>query len=112
MLDYPINFRIPVSVCNSSILDTNLITYFLILQMFSKRQRLDHINMNILPKEVWCIIFSYLDEKSIRSSSATCKLWFELIRSDLKISSHIYLVNDGLNEFQTKLERSEWMWER
>ena len=80
--------------------------------MSSKRQRLDYMDMNILPKEVWCIIFSYLDEKSIRSSSATCKLWFELIRSDLKISSHIYLVNDGLNEFQTKLERSEWMWER
>ena len=80
--------------------------------MFSKRQRLDHIDMNILPKEVWCIIFSFLDEKSILLASATCKLWFELIRSDLKISSHIYLVNDGLNEFQTKLERSEWMWER
>ena len=80
--------------------------------MFSKRQRLDYIDMNILPKEVWCIIFSFLDEKSIRLASATCKLWFELIRSDLKISSHIYLVNDGLNEFQTKLEKSEWMWER
>ena len=80
--------------------------------MFSKRQRLDYIDMNILPKEVWCILFSFLDEKSIRLASATCKLWFELIRSDFKISSHIYLVNDGLNEFQTKLERSEWMWER
>ena len=80
--------------------------------MFNKRQRLDHIDMNILPKEVWCIIFSYLDEKSIRSSSATCKLWFELIRSDLKISSHICLVNDDLKEFKTKLEKSEWMWER
>ena len=80
--------------------------------MFNKRQRLDHIDMHILPKEVWCIIFSFLDEKSIRLASATCKLWFELIRSDLKISSHIYLVNDGLNEFQKKLERSNWMWER
>ena len=80
--------------------------------MSTKRQRLDYMDMKILPKEVWCIIFSYLDENSVRSASATCKLWFELIRSDLKISSHIYLGNDGLNEFGTKLEKSEWMWER
>ena len=80
--------------------------------MSCKKQRLDYMDMNILPKEVWCIIFSYLDENSVRSASATCKLWFELIRSDLKISSHIYLGNDGLNEFGTKLEKSEWMWER
>ena len=89
--------------------------------MLSKRQRLDHedsrknsinMDMNILPKEVLCIIFSCLDEKSIRSASKACKLWFELIRSDLKLSSHICLVNDGLKEFQTKLEKSEWIWER
>ena len=80
--------------------------------MFRKRQRLHYMDINILPKEVWCVIFTYLDEKSIRSSSATCQLWFELIRSDLKISSHIYLGNYGLNEFGMKLEKSEWMWER
>ena len=87
----------------------------------SKRQRLDHedsrknsinMDMNILPKEVLCIIFSCLDEKSIRSASKACKLWFELIRSDLKLSSHVCLINDGLKEFQTKLENSEWIWER
>ena len=66
----------------------------------------------IVPREVWCIIFSYLDAKSIRSSTATCKLWFELIRRDLKISSHICLVIDGLEEFRKKLQKSEWMWER
>ena len=66
----------------------------------------------IVPREVWCIIFSYLDAKSIRSSTATCKLWFELIRRDLKISSHICLVNHGLEEFRKKLQKSEWMWER
>ena len=89
--------------------------------MLSKRQRLEHqdftktsihMEMNRLPKEVLCIIFSCLDEKSIRSASETCKLWFELIRSDLKLSSRICLVNDGLKEFQTKLEKSEWIWER
>ena len=89
--------------------------------MLSKRQRLDHedsrkksinMDMNILPNEVLCIIFSCLDEKSIRSASKVCKLWFDLIRSDLKLSSHVCLVNDGLKEFQTKLENSEWIWER
>ena len=89
--------------------------------MLSKRQRLDHedssknsihIDINILPKEVLCIIFSRLDEKSIPSASKACKLWFDLIRSDLKLSSHVCLVNDGLNEFKSKLENSEWIWER
>ena len=28
----------------------------------------------IVPREVWCIIFSYLDARSIQSSTATCKL--------------------------------------
>ena len=89
--------------------------------MLSKRQRLEHqdftktsihMEMNRLPKEVLCIIFSCLDEKSIPSASKACKLWFDLIRSDLKLSSRICLVNDGLKEFQTKLEKSEWIWER
>ena len=89
--------------------------------MLSKRQRLDHegsrknsinMDMKILPNEVLCIIFSCLDEKSIRSASKACKLWFELIRSDLKLSSHVCLVNGGLHEFKLKLENSEWIWKR
>ena len=89
--------------------------------MLSKRQRLDHedsrkksinMDMNILPNEVLCIIFSCLDEKSIRSASKVCKLWFDLIRSDLKLSSHVCLVNGGLHEFKLKLENSEWIWKR
>ena len=70
------------------------------------------MDINILPSEVLFIIFSYLDKKSIPSVSETCKLWFGLIRSNSKISSHICLVKDGLSTFKTKLEKSEWIWER
>ena len=86
--------------------------------MSSKSQRLEfqhhaktsiYMDVNILPNEVWYIIFSHLDERSIHCVSETCKLWFELIRSNVKSSSHICLVNDNLKKFQTKLEKSEWI---
>ena len=89
--------------------------------MSSKNQRVELqcssktficMDMNILPCEVLLIIFFYLDKKSISSVSETCKLWFELIRSNSNISSHICLVQDGLSTFKTKLEQSEWIWER
>ena len=44
-----------------------------------------------LPREILCIIFSYLDKKYVQNVTATCKLWFELIRSDLNFSSCICL---------------------
>ena len=89
--------------------------------MSSKSQKLElqrspktfiYMDMNILPREVLFIIFSYLDKKFIPSVSETCKLWFELIRSNSKISSHICLIKDGLSTFKTKLEKSDWIWER
>ena len=49
------------------------------------------IRIDILPKEILCIIFSNLDKKSVKSATATCKLWFELIRNDLYLSSYICL---------------------
>ena len=81
-----------------------------------KKLKLDHpvtqINVGTLPKEILCIIFSFLEEKSMRSASETCKLWFELIRNDSNWSSHIFLKYIGLKELQTKIERSEWIWDR
>ena len=47
------------------------------------------ISVEILPKEILCIIFSYLDKKYVKNVTATCKLWFELIRNDLNFSSCI-----------------------
>lgn len=42
-----------------------------------------------LPTEILCIIFSYLDKRSVEYATATCKLWFELIRGNSNLSSHI-----------------------
>merc|ERR1712156_1165395 len=65
-----------------------------------------------IPNEVWCTVFSYLDRKSLKCATLTCKLWFELIRSDVKLSGHIVLNNFGLDYLQTKIENLRWKWER
>ena len=70
-----------------------------------------HLLDNI-PNEIWLTIFSYLDKKSLRSASATCKFWLELIRLDPRLSSHIILQNIDLESLQTKIENSEFIWER
>ena len=81
-----------------------------------KKYKLDYpdaqTNVGILPREILCIIFSDLEEKSIRTASETCKLWFEIIRNDSNWSSHIFLKYHGLKELQNKIERSEWIWDR
>ena len=69
-------------------------------------------NMENLPNEIWCSVFSHLDEKSVRSALLTCKSWFELIRNDPNFSSHICLKDHSLKELLTKIEKSEWIWER
>ena len=69
-------------------------------------------NMENLPNEIWCSVFSHLDEKSVRSALLTCKSWFELIRNDPNFSSHICLKDHSLKELLTKIEKSEWNWER
>ena len=68
--------------------------------------------MKSLPNEVWCILFSYLDKKSLRNSTATCKDWFELIRNDLNLSGQICLPNDGLLDLKRKIKDSQWIWTR
>ena len=84
--------------------------------MPKKKPKLDHsvnqTDMVILPREILCVIFSYLDGKSRLSASETCKFWFELIRNNSNLSSHIYLKCGGLKWLQTKIERSEWIWKR
>ena len=84
--------------------------------MHAKKPKLDHavteIDVGILPKEILCIIFSYLDKKSAQNASEMCKLWFELIRNDSNLSSHVFLKCDGLKELRIKIEKSEWIWNR
>ena len=60
-----------------------------------------------LPNEIWCKIFSYLPFEPKKNATATCKLWFRLIREDPKISGYIliscYNMEQALNTF-------EWDW--
>ena len=51
-----------------------------------KRRKLDNL---VLPQEVWCIIFSYLPKESRKNATSTCKLWFEIIRGDSRLSGNV-----------------------
>jgi len=70
------------------------------------------IKIEILPREILCIIFSYLDKKSVRNATASCKLWFELIRSDSELSGYICLEKMGLEQLFQKILVGEWKWEQ
>ena len=75
----------------------------------------DAVNLTkigILPREILCIIFSHLDKKSVRNATASCKLWFELIRSDSELSGYICLEKFGLKQLFIKMLDGEWKWER
>ena len=65
-----------------------------------------------LPVEIWCQIFSNLDQTSIRNVSATCTLFFEIVRSDEKLSGHVILKQINLRRLLTKIKSAEWTWER
>ena len=60
-----------------------------------------------LPNEVWCKIFSYLPLAPKKNATATCKLWFRLIRGDLKLSG--YIVISWLN-MEVAIETLQWNW--
>ena len=81
-----------------------------------KKPKLDRpvnqTDVAILPREILCVIFSYLDGKSRLRASETCKLWFELIRNSSNLSSHVVLKDGGLKGLLTRIERSEWIWKR
>ena len=64
------------------------------------------------PNEIWYHIFSYLDEKSLRTIASVCKLFFELVRGNEKLSGCIILRSVFLKDLATKIKNSEWIWER
>ena len=82
----------------------------------NKKLKLDFekpvVNNLHLPREVLCIIFSHLDKKSVFNSTSTCKMWFELIRSDPSLSGHICLKDISAVELCQKMKDSEWIWTR
>ena len=68
--------------------------------------------MKVLPREILCIIFSYLDKKSVQNATATCALWFHLIRSDIHLSGYICLEKIGPEQLFEKMLFGEWDWTR
>ena len=60
-----------------------------------------------LPNEIWCMIFSYLPLEHKKNATATCKLWFRLIREDPKLS--VYILISWYN-MEKAIEKSEWNW--
>ena len=67
---------------------------------------------SILPNEIWCQIFLYLDEKSLRTIASICKLFFELVRGNEKLSGCIILKSVMLKDLAIKIKNSEWIWDR
>jgi hypothetical protein len=69
--------------------------------------------MEKLPSELLYMIFSYLDKKSRKSATATCQLWFDVIRNS-NLSDHIYFKDDSFSVevLQQRIENLEWDWQR
>lgn len=65
------------------------------------------ISIEILPREMLCIIFLHLDKKSVQSATATCKFWFELIRNDSTLSSHVCFKVIKMQEFDKRIQDLE-----
>ena len=65
------------------------------------------MSVEVLPREILCIIFLYLDKKSVKSATATCSFWFELIRNDSNLSSYVCLKVIKLQEFDKKIQDLE-----
>jgi hypothetical protein len=66
----------------------------------------------LLPVEIWCQIFPYMDEVSIRSASAACRLFFEIVRGSEKYSGYVILKQIDLCQLAIKIKSEEWMWQR
>ena len=59
-----------------------------------------------LPNEIWCKIFSYLPLTPKKNATATCKLWWRLIREDQKLSASI-----SISWYEIfALEKLRWNW--
>ena len=67
-------------------------------------------NMEKLPSEILSIIFLYLDKKSRKSATATCQLWFDVIRNS-NSSNHI-CYKRSFEELQNRIKNLEWDWKR
>ena len=60
-----------------------------------------------LPNEIWYKIFSYLPLAPKKNATATCKVWWSLIREDKKLSGFISI---SWYNLEKALEKSQWNW--
>ena len=60
-----------------------------------------------MPNEIWCMIFSYLPFKSMKNATATCKLWFRLIRGNEKFSGYILI---SWHTMEKAIDKLQWDW--
>ena len=60
-----------------------------------------------LPNEIWCKIFSFLPFAPKKNATATCKLWWSLIRKDQKLSGFISI---SWSNLEKALEKLQWNW--
>ena len=60
-----------------------------------------------LPNEIWCMIFLYLPLAPKKNATATCKLWYRIIRENPKFSGHILV---SWYNMKTALETLQWNW--
>ena len=65
-----------------------------------------------LPNEIWCEVFSYLDKKSLKNVTTTCKLWFGIIRGVEKFSGHVKMKFTDLKDLFKEIKNSERLMER
>jgi len=66
--------------------------------------------MEKLPSELLYMIFSFLDKESRKSATATCQLWFDVIRNS-NLSNHICF-KGRVENLQQRIENLEWDWKR
>mgnify|MGYP001366086792 CR=1 FL=1 len=71
--------------------------------------------MEKLPSEILSTIFLFLDKRSRKSATATCQLWFSMIRNS-NSSNHICYKDmnssKSIEKLQQRIENLEWDWKR
>ena len=75
-------------------------------QILETKNQTDMVDFN-LPNETWCMIFSYLPFKSKKNATATCKLWFRLIRGNEKFSGYILI---SWHNMEKAIDKLQWNW--
>ena len=75
-------------------------------QILETKNQTDMVDFN-LPDEIWYMIFSYLPFKSKKNASATCKLWFRLIRGNQKFSGYILI---SWHNMEKAIDKLQWNW--